>query len=60
MHESALVARLRMSAFEREIFERTCASRKLGTAMAARIAMIATTMSSSISVKPPERREDWR
>ena len=32
--------------------ERVCASRKLGTAMAARMAMIATTIRSSINVKP--------
>src|SRR5256885_2339457 len=39
-----------MSALARETFERVCASRKFGTAMAARIAMIATTISNSMSV----------
>src|SRR5690606_41667938 len=40
-----------MSPFVRETFARICASRKFGTAMAARMAMMATTISSSISVK---------
>jgi len=41
-----------ISAFARETFGRTCASRKLGMAIAARIAMMATTRSNSIKVKP--------
>ncbi len=42
---------LRMSANPRETFARVCASRKFGTAIAARMAMMATTMRSSIRVK---------
>jgi hypothetical protein len=42
----------RMSVRPRETFERTCASRKFGTAMAARMAMMATTINNSINVKP--------
>jgi hypothetical protein len=41
-----------MSAFARETFDRVCASRKFGTAIAAKIAIMATTMSNSIRVKP--------
>ena len=40
------------SFFARETFARVCASMKLGMAMAARIAIIATTMSNSIRVNP--------
>src|SRR5262245_35148760 len=40
----------RMSALVRETWARVCASRKFGTAMAARTAMIATTIRSSIRV----------
>src|SRR4051812_11579408 len=40
-----------MSDLMRLTLARTWASRKFGTAMAARIAMMATTMSNSISVK---------
>ena len=47
------VARVRESAFTRATFARTCASRKFGVAIAARIEMIATTTSNSISVNPP-------
>jgi hypothetical protein len=43
---------LRMSARTRATLDRTCASRKFGTAIAARIAMIATTINNSIKVKP--------
>jgi hypothetical protein len=41
-----------MSALTRETLDRAWASRKFGTAMAARIAMIATTIRSSINVNP--------
>jgi hypothetical protein len=41
-----------MSALQRATFDRVCASIKFGTAIAARIAMIATTISNSIKVKP--------
>jgi hypothetical protein len=40
-----------MSLLARETLARVCASMKLGTAMAARMAMIATTISNSIKVK---------
>src|SRR5512135_909548 len=43
---------VRRSASTRETLARTCASRRFGTAIAARMAMIATTISNSISVKP--------
>jgi hypothetical protein len=46
------VAIVRKSARARDVFERTCASRKFGTAIAAKIAIIATTINNSISVKP--------
>jgi hypothetical protein len=41
-----------MSDLVRLTFERTCASRKLGTAIAASMAIMATTIRSSIKVKP--------
>src|SRR5262245_16285390 len=50
VYDSKAVANVRMSALVRATFARVCASRKLGTAIAARIAMIATTISNSMSV----------
>src|SRR3990172_2672855 len=50
-YDSKAVETVRMSDLTRETFERTCASRKFGTAIAARMAMIATTIKSSIRVK---------
>src|SRR5262245_40564769 len=50
-YDSFAVAMERMSALQRLTLARICASRKLGTAIAASIAMIATTISNSISVK---------
>ena len=50
--DSIAVASDLSSFFTRETLDRVCASRKLGTAIAARIAMIATTISNSIRVKP--------
>jgi len=44
------VANDRMSVLQRETFDRVWASKKFGTAIAAKMAMIATTISSSISV----------
>ncbi len=41
-----------MSALQRDTLDLVWASKKLGTAMAARIAMIATTISSSMRVNP--------
>ena len=46
---------VRMSERQRATFERVCASRKLGTAIAARMAMMATTIRSSIRVKAERR-----
>jgi hypothetical protein len=49
---SQAVAMLRMSAMVRFCFDRCMAVSRLGMAMAARMPMIATTISSSIRVKP--------
>src|SRR3954447_4585034 len=49
---SHAVAMVRMSAIERFCFARCMAVSRLGIAIAARMPMIATTISSSMSVKP--------
>ena len=49
---SHAVAMERMSAIERFWRERCSAARRFGMAIAARMPMIATTISSSIRVKP--------
>src|SRR5688572_10205769 len=41
-----------MSAMTRQTFVRVCACKKFGTAIAARMAMMTTTISSSINVNP--------
>jgi NAD(P)H-flavin reductase len=46
------VAIVRISLFARETFARVCAAKKFGIAIAARIAIIATTINNSIKVNP--------
>ena len=54
-YDSKPVTIVRISFFVRLTLARTWASRKLGTAIAARMAMMATTMSNSIKVKAVSR-----